>query len=204
MAETVSVRSVEVIESRMLKAQRRYWQSRRRIELLKKQGGHKKELERLRKRTCPNTALEYNILRWVIGYQELRVNYPDDFRLLVYPIPPVSQDFKPKQITIKEAGAGGSEKLSHLDAVPVPDSEVDRLLAGFKVRRLLPFMRGRVLDVGCGAGLISEMLVRFIEFSKVAAAIIFYLPQLMRMLSFDLPLFIWVMSQAFNPPNCSS
>lgn len=46
-----------------------------------------------------------------------------------------------------------------LDSVPVPDGELDRLLVDMKFRRFLPYVKGRVLDVGCGIGLISEKLV---------------------------------------------
>ena len=46
-----------------------------------------------------------------------------------------------------------------LDGKPVPDEPLDRLLVDMKLRRFLPYVKGRVLDVGCGIGLISEKLV---------------------------------------------
>jgi len=51
--------------------------------------------------------------------------------------------------------------MSDLDCVPVPDTDVDRLLIDFKFRRMLPYVKGRVLDVGCGIGLITEKLVKY-------------------------------------------
>lgn len=43
-----------------------------------------------------------------------------------------------------------------LDSIPVPDGELDRLLIDMKFRRFLPYMRGRVLDVGCGIGIMTQ------------------------------------------------
>jgi len=48
---------------------------------------------------------------------------------------------------------------AELDGKLVPDEPLDRLLVDMKFQRFLPYVRGRVLDVGCGIGLISEMLV---------------------------------------------
>ena len=45
-----------------------------------------------------------------------------------------------------------------LDNIPVPDTELDRLLIDFKFRRYRRHLHGRILDVGCGVGVMTKML----------------------------------------------
>lgn len=40
----------------------------------------------------------------------------------------------------------------------MPDERIDRLLGEFKFRRFLPHIKGKVLDLGCGIGLVCEKL----------------------------------------------